>query len=92
LDNWSDFKAKINSLEESEKKQIHETAKLIAKIVQQRLDLGLTQRQLSELSGVKQSAIARLEKNGVIPRIDTLFKLLLPLGLSLELVDSLESD
>lgn len=84
---WSELKNNISSLDDKEKKQIRETATLVAEIIQRRLTLGLTQRQLAELSGVKQSAIARLESNGVIPRIDTLFKLLKPLRLSIRLVN-----
>ena len=83
---WTELRSNISSLNEGEKQQISETASLVAEIIKRRLNLGLTQRQLAEMSGVKQSAIARLESNGVIPRIDTLFKLLRPLGLSIRLV------
>jgi len=88
---WTELKNNINSLGDGEKKQISETASLVAEIIQRRLSLGLTQRHLAELSGVKQSAIARLESNGVIPRIDTLFKLLRPLRLSVRLVNDEDS-
>lgn len=37
---------------------------------------GLTQRQLAAKTGVKQSAIARIESGRVVPRIDTLDRLL----------------
>ncbi len=88
---WRDLKNNISSLNVEEKKQISETANLVGEIIQRRQNLGLTQRQLAELSGVKQSAIARLESNGVIPRVDTLFKLLRPLGLRVILVNDEES-
>ena len=88
---WTDLRNNISSLGDGEKKQISETASLVAEIIHRRQNLGLTQRQLAELSGVKQSAIARLESNGVTPRIDTLFKLLRPLGLSVRLVNDEDS-
>jgi len=58
---------------------------LIATLVNRRIDLGLSQRELAQLSGIKQPAIARLEKLEAIPRVDTLIKVLQPLGLSLRL-------
>lgn len=57
---WSNLKSHLRTLDETEKEQIRETAELIAQIIQRREDLGLTQRKLAEISGVKQSAIARL--------------------------------
>ena len=45
---------------------------------------GLTQRQLAERSGIKQPAIARIESQRVIPRTDTLNRLLAACGVDLE--------
>ena len=47
---------------------------------------GLSQRELAELSGVKQPAIARMESMKSTPQIDTLIKVLIPLGYTLEIV------
>ena len=46
---------------------------------------GLSQRDLAELSGVKQPAIARLESMKSTPQIDTLLKILAPLGYTLSI-------
>lgn len=62
-----------------------ETA-LIGKIIEAREEMGLSQRELAELSGVKQPAIARLESGAAVPRIDTLIRLLVPLGKTLAIV------
>ncbi len=62
-----------------------ETA-LIGKIIEAREEKGLSQRELAELSGVKQPAIARLESGMTIPRIDTLIRLLVPLGKTIAIV------
>ncbi len=45
------------------------------KVAEQRQDRGLSQRELAELVGTTQSAIARLERGGRPPRIDTLLRI-----------------
>lgn len=45
---------------------------------------GISQRELAELSSVKQPAIARLERMQATPQINTLFKLLSPLGYTIK--------
>jgi DNA-binding XRE family transcriptional regulator len=44
-------------------------------VAERRVELGLSQRQLAELVGTTQSAIARLESGGRPPRIDTLLRI-----------------
>ncbi|MGZ4359588.1 MAG: helix-turn-helix domain-containing protein [Gaiellaceae bacterium] len=44
-------------------------------VAEQRLARGLSQRQLAELTATTQSAIARLERGGRPPRIDTLLRI-----------------
>ena len=83
---WSDVRDNIQSLNDLEKEEIRLASELVAKIIERRTELGWTQRQLAEESGVKQSAIARLESLAVVPRIDTLYRLLKPLGLEIKLV------
>ena len=53
---------------------------------------GLSQYQLAEISREKQPAIARLEKLKAIPKIDTLFKILNPLGYKLAIIPVEEID
>ena len=59
---------------------------LIGKMIEIREKKGLTQRQLAELTGMKQPAIARLEKLQKIPHLTTLIKFLAPLGYKLSIV------
>ena len=47
---------------------------------------GLSQRQLSDRSGVAQPAISKIERGHVSPRFDTLVRLLHPCGARLALV------
>ncbi|MEM5817799.1 MAG: helix-turn-helix transcriptional regulator, partial [Desulfitobacterium hafniense] len=59
---------------------------LIGKLIEAREAKGLSQKQLADLAGLKQPAIARLESMKVTPQIDTLFKILHPLGYTLAVV------
>lgn len=56
---------------------------LVAEIVRLRQTLGLTQKQLAELSGVRQPVIARMETGATNPRLSTLVKVLVPMGKTL---------
>lgn len=64
-----------------------EKNKLINSVVKARIKSGLTQTQLEEKSGVKQPIIARIEKGISCPNVETLLKLLNPMGKKLEVVD-----
>jgi transcriptional regulator with XRE-family HTH domain len=44
-------------------------------VAHRRQELGFSQRELAELVGTTQSAIARLERGGRPPRIDTLLRI-----------------
>jgi predicted transcriptional regulator len=50
-------------------------AKIADDVAERRLAKGLSQRELAELVGTTQSAIARLERGGRPPRIDTLLNI-----------------
>jgi len=51
---------------------------------------GLTQAQLAQAAGVQQSAVARLESLKATPQIDTLLKILTPMGYKLAIVPNEE--
>jgi DNA-binding XRE family transcriptional regulator len=71
---------------DEERSRIEFEVALIGKLIEAREGKGITQQELAKLSGVKQSAIARLESMKSTPQIDTLFKILKPLGYTLEIV------
>ena len=50
-------------------------AQIAGQVAQRRAELGLSQQQLAHLVGTTQSAIARLERGGRPPRIDTLLRI-----------------
>lgn len=59
---------------------------LIGELIKARQEKGLSQKRLEELSGVKQPIIARMEKGLTSPQLDTILKLLAPLGKTLAVV------
>lgn len=81
--NWADYKKQITSIDQAELEQIE----LVAQLIIRRKNLGLTQKDLADRAGLKQSAIARLEREGAIPRLDTLEKISKALGLKVALID-----
>jgi predicted transcriptional regulator len=50
-------------------------ANIADKVSERRLEMHLSQCELAELCGTTQSAIARLERGGRPPRIDTLLRI-----------------
>lgn len=82
---WADYKKKIyteKEIEEADKK-----ADLICSVIEARRSKGLTQRDLENMTGIRQPVIARLEKGMTYPRYDTLLKILNALGKTLAVVD-----
>jgi DNA-binding XRE family transcriptional regulator len=63
-------------------------AAIADRVAERRVERGLSQRELAVLVGTTQSAIARLERGGRPPRIDTLLKIAeaLDCDLAVELV------
>ena len=83
---FDDYMSDEERVSTSEKEQILFEASLIGKMVAAREKSGLSQRELARLSGVKQPAIARMESMRATPQIDTLLKVLNPLGYTIEIV------
>lgn len=87
--NWDDYKKEyaekslVNALEIA---TVEDIADIISEYVKTREEKGLTQGELAELVGIKQSAISRLESLKAIPQLDTMLRILKPLGLRLAVV------
>lgn len=62
-----------------------DSSDLINSIVKIRQSKNITQQRLSELSGVKQPVIARLETGKSDPQLSTLMKILSSLNVAIEL-------
>lgn len=75
-----------NRITPEERQRIEFEAELIGKMIEAREQKGYSQRDLAKLSGVKQPAIARMESMRTTPQIDTLLKILRPLGYTLSII------
>jgi len=79
---WND----PNFIDETQKSIIDFEVALIGALIEARESNELTQQELAKLAGLKQPALARIEKMKVSPRIDTIIKVLQPLGFTLGVV------
>ena len=61
-------------------------APIIEALIAARKEKGISQKQLEQLSGVKQQLIARVETGETNPQLETLLKILAPLDLTLAVV------
>ncbi len=61
-------------------------ASIITAMIEAREEMGLSQRQLEELSGVKQPQIARMERGNADPQLGTLLRVLNAMGKTLAIV------
>ena len=59
---------------------------LIGELIKARQEKGLSQKQLEELSGVKQPVIARIEKGSTHQQLESFLRILAPLGKTLAVV------
>ncbi len=75
-----------NLLTDEETAESNLRVALIGELIKARQEKGLSQKKLEELSGVKQPVIARMEKGLTSPQIDTVLKVLAPLGKTLAVV------
>jgi len=59
---------------------------MMVELIHARQERGISQKKLGEMSGVKQPIIARMEKGYTSPQIDTVLKVLAPLGKTLAII------
>ena len=86
---WEEVCEELKSGDE-EVKQMFEIidvfTNIVSEILKKRFELGYSQRDLARMCKLPQSTIARIECGQVMPKLDTLLKILFPLGLSLTVV------
>ena len=85
--NWKDVKKEIESdftKEDLEEMELEKN--IILAMIEARKNANLTQKELSEKTGIIQPSIAKIEKFARIPQYTTLMKLLYPLGYTLKVV------
>ena len=90
--NFDDYYFDDNNVFPGLRAKIEFEVDLIGKLIEAREQRGFTQAQLAQAAVIKQSAIARMESLKATPQIDTLFKVLMPLGYKLAIVPSEEHE
>lgn len=83
---WDDYKDHVKAVDPESKKDIEEVenmASIVGMMIEQRNVLGISQRELAAMCGITQSSVARIESFKTMPNLDTLLKILRPLGLKL---------
>ena len=61
-------------------------ANIIDQLIEQRKQQHLSQTELAKKANMTQSVIARIESKKTVPQIDTLMKIIMALGCTLEVV------
>ena len=85
---WEKYKESAKKLNKEVKEDIEEMeelASIVSIVIDKRNELGFSQRDLAAMCGLPQSSIARIEACIVKPNIDTLIKVLKPLGLKISI-------
>lgn len=82
---WETVEKNLN-ISEVQQNEIDLEVDLIKTLISERQKKNLSQRDLSEKTGLKQPAIARIESLKNSPKVNTLIKLLYPLGYTLKIV------
>lgn len=65
-------------------------AAIIDRLIEQRHNKGMTQKDLAQAASLTQSVIARLESKKATPQLDTLLKVAAALGCELAIVPAAE--
>ena len=60
--------------------------KLVGEVIKARKEKHISQRELEDMTGVKQSVIARMESGKTDPQLSTILKLLVFMGKTLTIV------
>ncbi len=62
--------------------EVEEISAIVGKMIEQRHNLDLSQRDLAELCGIPHSSVARIESGKSTPNLTTLLKIFNQLGLT----------
>jgi len=82
---WKNLRKEFELSKEDEK-LIQMEKELIKTMVRIREEKGLTQAGVAEMCNVRQPMIARMESQAHSPQIDSLLRVLVPLGYTLQIV------
>lgn len=82
---WDEFEKKLNITPEQEE-EIRLEMEIVQATINARKNKNITQEELSKLTGLKQSTIARVERNKHSPTTSTLIRMLYPMGYTLKVM------
>ena len=81
---WKDVRPELYTAEEIRESNLR--VAIIGELIKARQDKNISQRELEQLSGVKQPIISRMEAGETSPQLDTVLRVLAPLGKTLAVV------
>jgi len=81
---WREVRPEIYTAEEIRESNLR--VAIIGELIKARQEKNISQRDLEQLSGVKQPIISRMEAGVTSPQLDTLLRVLAPLGMTLAIV------
>ena len=85
--NWKDVKKELEEgFTEEDFDEIELEKQIIRATIEARKKANLTQQELSELSGIIQPSIAKIENFARVPQYTTLIRLLRPMGYTIKVV------
>lgn len=83
---WDEYKEHVRQTDPvmaGDIDEVEDVAAIVGALIEKRNALGMSQRELASLCGVPQSSVARIESYKSTPNLDTLLKIMQPLGLRL---------
>ena len=82
---WKDVRPELYTAEEIRESDLR--VAIIGELIKARQERNISQRELEQLSGVKQPIISRMETGETSPQLDTVLRVLAPLGKTLYVGD-----
>jgi Trp operon repressor len=82
---WKEVRPQLYTAEEIRESDLR--VAIIGELIKARNEKNISQRELEQLSGVKQPIISRMEAGATSPQLDTVLRVLAPLGKTLYVGD-----
>jgi predicted transcriptional regulator len=82
---WKEVRPEIYTAEEIRESNLR--VALIGELIKARQEKNISQKELEQLSGVKQPIISRMEAGETSPQLNTILRILAPLGKTLYIGD-----
>lgn len=82
---WAEMRQELFSPEEIAESDLR--VALVGEIIKARQEKGISQKQLEEMTGIKQPVLSRMECGIVSPNLDTVQRVLFALGKTLKIAD-----